>query len=126
MDPEKLFPALCTLALILCAGCAGQGQPKPADTQVPQVTPSAQIITTTVPPAKTITATPVPTTPDNRYPNALRLKSAFTFGNATSWTSEAALTRIWINDTYRWYNPAEHQYETRVAPAGKKFLFQKN
>jgi hypothetical protein len=133
MEPVKLFLALCTLALLLCAGCANQGQPKTADTQVPTATvttvkiPSTQALTTTEPPLTTPTAisaaSPVPTVSETRYPNALKLKSAFTFGNGTSWTSDAAVNRIWINDTYRWYNPEEHQYETRVAPAGKKFLF---
>jgi hypothetical protein len=61
--------------------------------------------------------------PDIRYPNALKLKSAYTFGDGTKWTSDAAITRIWINDTYRWYNPQELQYDTRIAPAGKKYLF---
>jgi hypothetical protein len=60
---------------------------------------------------------------DTRYPDAHKLKSIVTFGNGTTWTSEAAVTRIWINDTYRWYNPVELQYETRVASPGKKYLF---
>ncbi|RPI40548.1 MAG: hypothetical protein EHM53_01575 [Methanoregulaceae archaeon] len=53
----------------------------------------------------------------------LKLKQVFLFGNGTRWGSEIAVNRIWINDTYRWYNPEELQYDKRIAPAGKKYLF---
>ena len=87
--------------------------------------PVVPVITTTLPTPQVTIEAPAPVTPalDARYPDALKLKSIFTFGNDTKWTSEAAVTRIWINDTYRWYNPVESQYDTRVAPAGKKYLF---
>ena len=31
--------------------------------------------------------------------------------------------RIWINDTYRWFSSEDNWYSTKVAPAGKKYLF---
>jgi hypothetical protein len=121
MEPVKIFPLICILALLFCAGCADQNQTKTTVTPSPAIT----VITTTMPPPQVTITAPAAVTPtlDTRYPDALRLKSTFTFGNDTKWTSEAAVTRIWINDTYRWFNPAESQYETRVAPAGKKYLF---
>jgi hypothetical protein len=121
MEPVKIFPVLCILALLFCAGCSDQNQAKTTATPSPTV----PVITTTIPTPEATTAPPAPVTPetDTRYPNALKLKSTFMFGNGTTWTSEAAVTRIWINDTYRWYNPVESQYETRAAPSGKKYLF---
>jgi hypothetical protein len=121
MDPVKIIPLLCILALLFCAGCSDQNQVKP--TAVP--TTKIPVVTTTIPTPTATTAIPAPVTPtrDTRYPDALALKSSFTFGNETKWTSEATVTRIWINDTYRWYSPAELQYVTRVAPAGKTYLF---
>ena len=121
MEPVKIFPVLCILALLFCAGCSDQNQAKTTATPSPTV----PVIATTIPTPEATTAVPAPVTPeiDTRYPDALKLKSTFTFGNGTTWTSEAAVTRIWINDTYRWYNPAELQYDTRIAPEGKKYLF---
>jgi len=122
MEPVKIFPALCILALLFCAGCSDQSQA--GTTAAPSA--AVPVVTTTVPtPQTTITtpAVPVTTAADTRYPDALALKTPFTFGNGTKWTSEAAVTRIWINDTYRWYNPKELQFDTRIAPAGKTYLF---
>lgn len=120
MEPVKIFPALCILALLFCAGCSDQ-----SSTAAATPSPAVPVITTTIP---TTIATTVPTPPptptrDTRYADALPLKSVFTFGNGTTWTSEASITRIWINDTYRWYSPAELQYVIRTAPAGKTYLF---
>lgn len=115
MDPVKIIPVFCILALVVCAGCATREQPKPTET--------ATIVTTPPPtPSPEATILTTATTPAPLYPDALRLKSPFTFGNGTSWTTDAAVNRVWINDTYRWFNPAENQYETRVAAQGKKFL----
>jgi len=117
MDPVKILPAFCILALVLAAGCTSGGQPKAPIT-------TATIVTTASPTPSPTATTPVTTvtTPAPLFPNALRLKSAFTFGNGTSWPTDAAVNRIWINDTYRWFNPEENAYQTRVAPAGEKFL----
>jgi hypothetical protein len=130
MKSVKISLALCILFMVFCAGCAEQGQPvtpAPTATVTTVKIPTPEVRTTAIPslqtPTVTSTPSPVATVPDTRFPNPFRLKSAFTFGNGTSWTSDAAVNRIWINDTYRWYNPKEYQYETRVAPAGKKFLF---
>lgn len=121
MEPVRLFPILCILALLFCAGCSDQS--KAVATVTPS--PTVPVVTTTIPTTVVTTTPPLPTTParDMRYPDALPLKSAFTFGNGTKWTSEASVTRIWFNDTYQWYNPAELQYDTRIAPAGKTYLF---
>jgi len=121
MEQVRILPVICVLALLFCAGCTDQSKPAPAATSSPTV----PIITTTVPTTIVTTTPPLPTTAarDTRYPDALPLKAAFTFGKNTSWTSEASITRIWINDTYHWYNPAELQYDTRIAPAGKTYLF---
>jgi len=133
MEPVKIFLAICMLFMVFCAGCANQGQTKATETQAPAapvmtvITSSPPVHTTTAPPLQTPVvpspAAPAGVVPDTRYPNALKLKSAFTFGNGTAWTSDAIVNRIWINDTYRWYNPKELQYDTRIAPAGKKYLF---
>jgi hypothetical protein len=121
MEPVKIIPVLGVLALILCAGCAGQS----GNAATPAPSPVVPVITTTPQTTVMTTAPTPPPTPtrDPRYLDALPLKSAFTFGNGTKWTSEASITRIWVNDTYRWYNPAELQYDTRIAPQGKTYLF---
>ena len=67
-------------------------------------------------PRTSFTPTPSP------YPDALGLNTPFTFGNGTKWPSEATVTRIWINDTYRWWDPDFNVYNTRTAPPGKKYL----
>ena len=121
MDPVKILPAFCILALLFCAGCASQEQVKATTPAVPTATtvmPASAAETSPVTPA----APPAPTTPAPLYPNALALKSPLTFGNGTTWVSDAAVNRIWMNDTYRWFNPRENQYETRVASPGTKFL----
>jgi hypothetical protein len=129
MESVKIFLAICMLFMVFCAGCANQGQPVtpvPATATITTI-PSPQIHTTRVSfpetPVVPSQTAPVKAMPDTRYPHALKLKSAFTFGNGTTWTSDAVVNRIWINDTYRWYNPKELQYDTRIAPAGKKYLF---
>jgi hypothetical protein len=120
MEPEKILLLLCVPLLLFCAGCSDQG-----GTAAATPTPVVPVITTTIPATIVTTAPTPPPTPtrDVRYPDALPLKASFTFGNGTKWTSEAAVTRIWINTTYRWYNPAELQYVTRTAPEGKTYLF---
>ena len=117
MDPVKIIPVFCILALVFSAGCATHEQPKPPATTV---TPVPTPLPTPSPEATT--PTPAATTPAPLYPDALRLKVPMTFGNGTTWTTDAAVNRIWINDSYRWFNPEENQYETRVASEGKKFL----
>lgn len=125
MDPVKIIPVCCILVLLLCAGCASNGGSKiksPATTITATVAP----VNTTLP-VTTATPAPTPQTPATPlpplYPDALKMQSPVVFGNGTTWQTEASVYRIWVNDTYRWFNPSEHQYETRVASDGKKFLF---
>lgn len=132
MAPEKIRILLCTRVLLFCAGCIEPDLPQNPDTTIPPAT-----VTTThmQPPSVNPTASsqqipmfnttvsPVATSSEPRFLNPLRLKQAFLFGNGTRWSSEGAITRIWINDTCRWYNPEKLQYDTRVAPEGKKYLF---
>lgn len=128
MAPEKIRILLCTRVLLFCAGCIEPDLPQNPDTTIPPAT-----VTTThmQPPSVNPTASSqqipmfnttvslVATSSEPRFLNPLRLKQAFLFGNGTRWSSEGAITRIWINDTSRWYNPEELQYDTRVAPEGK-------
>jgi hypothetical protein len=131
MESVKIILVICTLTMLFCAGCMQDGQPVSPDTPVPTVTPmKTQTIrvdtpatTTTLPvPTGNFTVSPVTTPADSGSFNPLPLGSPFLFGNGTRWTSDAAVNRVWINDTYRWYNPENLQYDTRVAPAGKKYL----
>jgi hypothetical protein len=103
------------LILVAVAGCTIKYQPAVPPTTVP--TPSVPVIITTSVPT-TIVPTPTP----NPFPNALSLKTWFPFETGTKWASEATVYRAWINNSYRWYNPNDNQYETKVAPEGKKYL----
>jgi len=124
---------LCAIVLLFSAGCVEEVQvpgPDNPTATIPVTSthaqPSVMIPATNPPqqlPAYNTTASPVaaPTEPISFHP--LKLNQAFLFGDHTRWNSEIAVNRIWINDTYRWYNPEELGYDTRVAPAGKKYLF---
>jgi hypothetical protein len=119
----KYLPFLifgCLILLVSVAGCAGT-EPAPVATPLPTPVIPA---TTPVPPPEPM---PVPVTAQviasSQYPDALALKEMFPFGIDTKWKSEVTVYRIWINDTYRWFNPADNAYETRVAPPDKKYLF---
>jgi hypothetical protein len=133
MESVKIFLVICTLTMFFCAGCM-EDQPTSPDAPV-STTPVTTLKTQTIRVDTTrITATlpvltednstsPVTTHADSRSFNPLPLKSTFLFGSGTGWISEVAVNRIWINDTYRWYNPENLQYDTRIAPPGKKYLF---
>ncbi len=104
--------------LLISAGCTdaspSSATPAPSATAVPTTT--ARPVTTAIPVTTTLP-------PDPLFSNPLHVGQQFLFGNGTKWVSDAAVTRFWINDTYRWYSPEELQYITRVAPEGKKYLF---
>jgi hypothetical protein len=125
MIPVKHILALGILCMVFLAGCSTsngtQGTTTPVPSKTIVTTYSPQVSASTIPSLAAPAA--VETVTDPRFVNPLRLKSPYRFGNGTKWTSEAAINRIWINDTYRWYNPEELQYDTRTAPAGKTFLF---
>jgi len=105
----------CILILVAFAGCTIKYQPAVPPTTVP--TPSAPVIITTPVPT-TIVPTPTP----NPFPDAFSLKTWLPFETGTKRASEATVYRVWINNSYRWYNPNDNQYETKVAPEGKKYL----
>ena len=132
MKPVKIFVLLCTIILLFSGGCVEEDLPGPDTSPIstasvipthvqPPVMNDSPVATRQVPALNT-TGSPVatPTEPASFHP--LKLKQAFLFGNGTRWNSEIAVNRIWINDTYRWYNPEELQYDKRIAPAGKKYL----
>ena len=111
----------CIILLVSAAGCAGT---EPAQKATPLPTTALPIST----PVPTPEPTPVPVTTlvtpaISQYPDALALKAMFPFAADTTRKSEVTVYPIWINDTYRWFNPADNAYETRVAPPGKKYLF---
>ena len=111
----------CIILLVSAAGCAGtepaqKAKPLPA-TALPEPTPVPTPEPTPVP--VTILVTPT----ISQYPDALALKAMFPFFTDTKGKSEATVYRIWINNTYRWFNPEDNAYQTRVAPPGKKYLF---
>jgi hypothetical protein len=124
--------------LVAAAGCVEPDTPSGTTMSVSTTsTPDLTIAITTAPPsgltpgqipgqisggntsapAPDVTITPVPSQ------DILDLKENYLFGNGTTWNSEATVYRIWINDTYRWFSPDDNQYYTKVAPAGKKYLF---
>jgi hypothetical protein len=120
--------------LVAAAGCVETETPSGTIASVSQTsTPDLTIALTPAPPsgqtpgqiaggntsapAPDVTITPVSSL------DALDLKENYPFGNGTTWKSEAMVYRIWINDTYRWFSPDDNQYYTKVAPAGKKYLF---
>jgi len=132
MESEKIVLVIGTLAMLFCAGCMEDGQPVTPDTTVPAATTiktqtfrvDTTARTTTLPvPTGDRTVSPVTTPAGSGFFNPLPLDATFLFGDGTKWISEAAVHRIWINDTYRWYNPKNLQYDTRIAPSGKKYLF---
>lgn len=134
MEAVKIILVLCILTVFFSAGCM-DNQPAGPETPVSTVPITAQKIKTIRADTTVMTATtlPVPSGERKITPagtsagsgsfNPLPLKSTFLFGEGTRWVSEAAVNRIWINDTYRWYNPENLQYDTRTAPSGKKYLF---
>jgi hypothetical protein len=123
---------LCTIVLLCSAGCVDEDLPGPDTTPIPtasiiptHVQPpviNASSLPTRQIPALNTTGSPVATPAEPASFHPLKLQQVFLFGNGTRWSSEIAVNRIWINDTYRWYNPEELQYDKRIAPAGKKYL----
>jgi len=120
--------------LVAAAGCIEPDKPSGTITSVPTAVTTAPApaqppaITPSLPPGQiprgNVSApAPVATiTPVSSFVT-LNLKENYLFGNGTMWKSEATVYRIWINDTYRWFSPDDNQYYTKVAPAGKKYLF---
>ncbi|HXX54839.1 MAG TPA: hypothetical protein VEI81_01945 [Methanoregula sp.] len=117
MKPLCLSLLLLAAVLAIAAGCSGPSS-EPAAT--PAASPPSTVPTTLPPTTETTVLTPTPTL--SPYPDALPLNTTFTFGNGTKWTSEATVTRIWINDTYQAWDPDFNVYTAHTAPAGKKYL----
>lgn len=105
------------IILLVATGCIGTNQPVATTTLVPKT--SSQEVTSLPTPVLTNTAL---TLRPELFPNALVLKTRFPFGTGTNWAGEATTYRIWVNATYQWFNPADNQYQIRIAPAGKKYL----
>ena len=110
----------CIILLISAAGCVG--------TPVQKAVPLPATTLPIPPPVPTSEPIPVPVTTlltpaISQYPDALALKMFFPFVSDTTRKSEVTVYRIWINNTYRWFNPADNAYEIRVAPPDKKYLF---
>jgi hypothetical protein len=81
--------------------------------------PAATLVAvTTVPVATTTVPTPVP----DPFPNALRLRDGFQFGEGNV-ASEGTIYRIWVNDTYHWHNDKDNKYYVQSPQPGNKFLF---
>jgi len=120
--------------LVAAAGCMEPATPSgtttsvptavtttPAPAQLPAVNPASPV--GQIPGGNASVPAPVATLTPGSSLDALNLKVGYQFGNGTTWKSEATVYRIWINDTYRWFSPEDNQYSTKVAPAGKKYLF---
>ena len=132
MKPQKIFILLFTIILLFSAGCVEEDLPGPDASPIPTaslIPPRVQPpvmndspVDTLQIPALNTTGSPVATLTEPAYFHPLKLKQVFLFGNGTRWNSEITVNRIWINDTYRWYDPEELQYDKRIAPAGKKYL----
>lgn len=120
------------LLLLLSAGCVDEDQSTGTGTatQAPlktspiatPVQPSGIPAALTSPQQQVNTVSPAEPA-DPRLRNPLKMEEGYLFGNGTKWISEVKVNRFWMNDSYRWYNPEELQYDTRTAPAGKKYLF---
>ena len=124
------------ILIVLITGCVKPDTP-PA-TVTPVLTPSAPALTTTATPASpavpsvspagkipggnTSAPAPAANVSTGAPQVVLKLKEDYPFGNGTKWNSVATVYRIWINDSYRWFSPADSQYYTKVAPPGKKYL----
>ena len=129
--------------LILVIAIAGCIEPdKPLATQTPVPTPSAPTPAPApsaipVSPAATV-ASPAgmisrlyPSVPANSTnasltgpsPVVLNFTEDYYFGNSTKWKSVATVYRIWINDSYQWFNPDDNRYYYKTASSGKKYLF---
>jgi hypothetical protein len=132
MKHVKIQILLFTIIVLFSAGCVEEDLP---GTGTSLVTTASVIPTYVVPPvmndspmatrqipALNTTGSPMAALTEPASFHPLELKQAVLFGNGTTWNSEIAINRIWINDTYRWYNPEELQYDKRIAPAGKKYL----
>jgi len=133
MESVKMGILLFGIVLLFSAGCVEEAQVPGPDSQtatiqatspyrqtpimIPATNPTQQL------PAYNTTASPATALAEPISFQPLKLNQAFLFGDHTRWNSEIAVNRIWINDTYRWYNPEDLRYDTRVAPAGKKYLF---
>jgi hypothetical protein len=118
------------ILLVATAGCMEPDTPSGTTTSVPTtLTPAlTPAVITALPPEQipggnALVPAPVATIIPGSSLDALNLKAGYLFGNGTTWKSEATVYRIWINDTYRWFSPEDNQYYTKVAPAGKKYLF---
>ena len=121
MKYPRLLIIGCIILLVSVAGCSGTAPAKIATPMPPTSLPPLTPVPT--PEITMNTVTPQATTTLSQYPDALALKTMFPFASDTNRKSEVTVYRIWINNTYRWFNPAENAYETRVAPPGKKYLF---
>jgi hypothetical protein len=130
MKYTGIFLICFLILLVAAAGCMEPDTPAGTTTSVPTMltTAPAPAVTPAPPPEQipggnASVPAPVATITPGSSPDALNLKAGFLFGNGTTWKSEATVYRIWINDTYRWFSPEDNQYYTKVAPAGKKYLF---
>jgi hypothetical protein len=127
------------ILVIVCAGCIEPDKTLATQKQVP--TPSAPTPTLApsaipVSPAVTVTSpagisrlfTSIPANSTNASltgpsPVVLNFTEDYYFGNSTKWKSVATVYRIWINDSYQWFSPADNRYNYKTAPSGKKYLF---
>jgi hypothetical protein len=70
------------------------------------------------PPAITTTQ---PASPVQQFPGALALRETFPFGSGDV-ASTGTVYRVWVNDTYHWYNIMDNNYYTQSPPSGYKYL----
>ena len=115
---QRLNPLLAAgvIILLVATGCIGTNQ-QANSTLVPKT--YSQEVTSLPTPVLTTTVLTLRPEP---FPNSLGLKARFPFGTGTNWAGEVTTYRIWVNATYQWFNPADNQYQTRIAPAGKKYV----
>ncbi len=120
MNYPPLLIISCIILLVFATGCVGTEPAKEAPPLPITVVTTATKVPTPVP-VPDVTEQVTPAT--SQYPEALPLKTMYPFASDTNRKSEVTVYRTWINDTYRWFNPADNAYETREAPSGKKYLF---
>lgn len=86
----------------------------------PVVTPSPVLAAvTTIPVTEETTDTPTPAALPE--PEAMPLKTKFTFGSGDV-ISEGTVYRYWMNATYQWHNDMDNHYYVQKARDGYKYL----